>query len=313
MSYMLEALPVLVCAMEFTLGMVGNGFIVLTNSAAWVSSRKFSLIDVILTCLAVSRICFLGVTMLMLPFKITRQDMFHLKSRVVGFDMLWTGSNYFSSACSTCLSMFYFFRIARFTSPVFLWVKWRIRKVLRVVVLAAIASYSVFLIFVKTLVKNLAQGWAPRGTNLTFNVMGRSIRNFVTQHILLNLMLLFFFVVSLVSLLLLTLSLWQHSRRMKQQGLHRSDFSTKAHVRALKTIISFLFFFIVHHVAKATVLAGSISDNAGTNRFACMLIFLNPSVHPFLLILWNSKLKQAWLHVLRMLRGEITARFYKHS
>ncbi|XP_042557486.1 taste receptor type 2 member 7-like [Dipodomys spectabilis] len=312
MSCLLKALPVVVSVVEFTLGMFGNGFIVLTNGIAWIRTRKLSLIDMILTGLAVSQVCFLCVTMSAAPLHIPHESMFRSKSLVVSFDILWTGSNYLCLACNTCLSVFYFFRIASFSSPAFLWVRWRIRSLLRVIVLAAVISYFVFLIFVERLGNNLTQGWAQTEKNMTLSVT-ENISNFIIHHILFNVTLVFFFVVSLVSLLLLILSLGRHSGRMEGLGLRPGDLSTKAHVKALKTMISFLALFIVHCVAEAMIVACSLFDSAVTNSFARVLIFFNPSVHPFLLILWNSRLKQALLCVVKMLRGEITTRFYRQS
>ncbi|CAI9166252.1 unnamed protein product [Rangifer tarandus platyrhynchus] len=52
----LNNILMIISAGEFLLGILGNGFIVLVNCIDWIRSRKFSLIDFILTCLATSRI-----------------------------------------------------------------------------------------------------------------------------------------------------------------------------------------------------------------------------------------------------------------
>jgi taste receptor type 2 len=108
--------------------------------------------------------------------------------------------------------------------------------------------------------------------------------------------------VSLASFLFLVLSLWSHTRQMKLQGIYSKDSRTEAHIRAMKTMISFLVLFIIHCFSKIMAfMAYSILSSAVAKNITNVL-FVYPSGHPFFLILWNSKLKQASLCVLRKLK-----------
>jgi taste receptor type 2 len=120
--------------------------------------------------------------------------------------------------------------------------------------------------------------------------------------------------VSITCCLLLIFSLWHHTRQMKLQGIYFRDSSTEAHVRAMKTVISFLVFVMYYICNFMLVVVYTILDSVMAKIFSHVLILLWPSGHPFLLILWNRKLKQASLCVLRKLkfvRIEVNSHSYK--
>jgi taste receptor type 2 len=153
MSSTVENLFMIVCVTEFILGVFGNGFIVLINSKDWIRNGKISLTDFIITCLAISTMCFLIV----ISFHTFAENAFFSKCLLMSFAILWTASDYFCSACTTCLSVFYFFKISNFSNPVFLWMKWRIHKVLIMIVLGAIIYLCISLIFMETLTNFVIQ------------------------------------------------------------------------------------------------------------------------------------------------------------
>ncbi|XP_070644877.1 taste receptor type 2 member 42-like [Bos indicus] len=102
---------------ELILGVLGNGFIGLVNCIAWVKNGKVSSADFILTCLAVAR------TILEV-----------LWARVLEWG--WALTNHLTIWFATCLSIFYFLKIASFSHFFFMWLKWRMNRVLLVLFLA---------------------------------------------------------------------------------------------------------------------------------------------------------------------------------
>ncbi|XP_032762361.1 taste receptor type 2 member 8-like [Rattus rattus] len=294
MSSLQEILVVIFSVIEFIMGTLGNGFIVLINSTSWFKSRKISVIDFILTCSAISRMCVLWTTVAGVSFY---KALFYSKSLQVFFDIIWTGSNYLCTACTTCISVFYLFKIANFSNPIFIWVKQRIHKVLLSIVLGTIIYFFLFLIFMKIITNYFIYDWTKLEQNKTFTFLDT-----LTGFLVYNVILIFFFAVSLTSFLLLIFSLWSHLRRMKLQGIHTKDTSTEAHIRAMKTIVSFLLFFIIYYITN-TMLTFShpVLDNVVVKTFSYILTFTYLSIHPFLLVLWNSKLKWAFQCVLRKL------------
>lgn len=146
MSSLLKNLFVIISVVEFVTGTFGNGFIVLVNSTSWFKNRKISIIDFILTWLAISRMCVLWTTIAGASFRIFYKELFYSKSLQICFNIIWTGSNYLCTACTTCISVFYLFKIANFPNPIFFWIKQRIHKVLLAIVLGTINYFILFLI-----------------------------------------------------------------------------------------------------------------------------------------------------------------------
>ncbi|EFB13402.1 hypothetical protein PANDA_014288, partial [Ailuropoda melanoleuca] len=300
MASTLKNVLTMIFAGEFIMGLLGNGFIVLVNCVDWIRSWKFFLIDFILTCLAISRIFLLCMIILGIGVDIICEEIWCNDNQLMTFETIWTGSNYFCITCTACLSAFCFLKIANFSNPIFFRIKQRIHALLLVIVLGAVFSFCLSLLFKDKVFKNLIETRVHTESNRTSNFTGRKY-DLLTSNILLNIMFVIPFGVSLASLVLLIHSLWNHARRMKGAG--SGDLITKAHVRAIKSMISFLLFFFVYYLSNIIIYwAYVILDSLVAKIFANMLAFSYPSGHPFLLILWNSKLKQASLCVLRKLR-----------
>ncbi|XP_021019902.1 taste receptor type 2 member 8-like [Mus caroli] len=298
---LLQIFFVIISVVEFIMGTLGNGFIVLINSTSWFKIRKISVIDFILTWLAISRMCVLWTTVAGASLRKFHKTLSYSKNFKICFDIIWTGSNYLCIACTTCISVFYLFKIANFSNSIFFWIKQRIHVVLLAIVLGTIIYFILFLIFMKMIANNFIYKWTKLEQNTTFHVLD-TLSGFLVYHSLYNGILIFFFIVSLTSFILLIFSLWSHLNRMKLQGIHTKDTSTEAHIRAMKTMMSFLLFFIIYYISNTMlIVANSILDNVVAQIFSYNLIFLYLSVHPFLLVLWNSKLKWAFQCVLRKL------------
>ncbi|XP_045637361.1 taste receptor type 2 member 8-like [Ursus americanus] len=296
MASTLKNVLLMIFAGEFIMGLLGNGFIVLVNYIDWIRSWKFFLIDFILTCLAISRIFLLCMIILGIGVDIICEEIRYNDNQLMAFEIVWTGCNYFCTTCTACLSVFYFLKIANFSNPIFFWIKQRIHGLLLVIVLGAVFSFCLSLLFKDIVFKNLTKTRVNIESNRTSNFTGRKY-DLLTSNILLNIMFVIPFGVSLASFVLSIHSLWKHTRQMKGAG--SGDLVTKAHVRAIKSMISFLLFFFMYYLSNIIIyLAYVILDSLVAKIFANMLAFSYPSGHPFLLILWNSKLKQASLCVL---------------
>ncbi|KAM5262743.1 taste receptor type 2 member 13-like [Ctenodactylus gundi] len=223
-------------------------------------------------------------------------------STLMSVVFFWSGSSYLCTACTTCLSVFYVFKIAHFSHPIFLWMKHRMRKMLLIIMLGTILTFCTHVIVMNTLTNSLIPGRMEMSTNSTLSLIG-AFDEQLKHQFLLHMTLVILFVVSLTSFLLLIFSLWSHSRRMKLQGVYSRDSSTEAHVRAMRAMALYLFLFVMHYVSNVMMLSSySTLGTVVTKNFAQLLIFFYPSGHPFLLILWNKKLKQAFLCVLGKLK-----------
>ncbi|XP_039078042.1 taste receptor type 2 member 46-like [Hyaena hyaena] len=289
---------------EFLLGNFANGFIALVNCIDWIKRQKISLVDLILTALAVSRIGLLWATLINWYATLLDPDLYGLEVRII-FQIAWTSSNHFSIWLATSLSIFYLFKIANFSSLIFLRLKWRVKSVVLVILLGSLF----FLVFHVVMVSIYDKGWTKvHERNVTGKTkwMDTAYLSNMTVFTLANFIP---FMLSLMSFVLLIFSLWKHLKRMQPSGKGAQDSSTKVHVRAMQTVIFFLLLFAGYFL---TLMITAWSSTWLQNKFGfflCEAIGITyPSIHSLVLIWGSKKLKQAFLSFLWQLKCRLKER-----
>ncbi|XP_043847327.1 taste receptor type 2 member 7-like [Dromiciops gliroides] len=284
---------------EFIMGILGNGFIGLVNFIDWVKRRKIYLVDLILTSLAISRIGLLFMILMNGFAMILYPDVYDCEDSMKLIDGFWTITNHLSVWFAACLSIFYCLKIASFSHPLFLWLKWRINRVI-LTILLAFFLLSLFISFLITEKYNEGyKSWANR----------KKKRNSTSNHdyyktvTFLNLGSLFPFTVSLISFFLLIFSLWKHTRKIKLNAMGTGDPSTEIHLRAMKIIISFLILFVIYCVAFLIATSSYFFPQSELAViFGEIIAAIYPSGHSFILILGNIKLRQTSLNALQQMK-----------
>ncbi|XP_004717724.1 taste receptor type 2 member 7-like [Echinops telfairi] len=300
----MESILMVIAAGEFTMGVLANTFIALVNCMDWIKSKKIASIDLILTSLAISRICLLCVILLDCFILVLCPEVYTSGKQMKIIDFFWTVNNHLSVWFATCLSICYFLKIANFFHPLFLWMKWRIDRVILWILLGCLA-FSVLISLPVT--ENLNDDFrlcvkAKQKMNLTLRCRV-SKAQYASTKVLLNLLTLLPFSVSLISFLLLILSLWRHTRQMQLHGIGYRDPSTAAHVEAMKAVISFLFLFVAYYLAFLVATSSYfMPETELAVLWGELIALIYPSSHSFILILRNNKLRQASLRVLWKLK-----------
>lgn len=111
------------------------------------------------------------------------------------------------------------------------------------------------------------------------------------------------FTMSLTSFVLLIFSLWKHLKKMQLSGNGSRDPSTKVHIRAMQTVISFLLLFAIYILA-SIISTWSFYSLHYVPTFLWGQVFsaLYPSGHSLIVIWGNKKLKQDFLSLLWQVR-----------
>ncbi|ELK29773.1 Taste receptor type 2 member 42 [Myotis davidii] len=135
----------------FILGVLGNGFIGLVNCIEWFRTGNVSSADFILTSLAMARIIQLLV-MLLDSFILGLAPHLYATGKLAKVvPILWALTNHLTTWFATCLSVFYFLKIANFSHSFFMWLKWRVNRVVLLLFLGSIPFFlsliSLFLLF----------------------------------------------------------------------------------------------------------------------------------------------------------------------
>ncbi|KAM6216281.1 LOW QUALITY PROTEIN: taste receptor type 2 member 10-like [Rhynchocyon petersi] len=292
-----EGILIFIALFESTLGILGNGFIILINGIECVKNKKVSVIGFILTGLAISRICLIWIIVTDGFLKIFAPDIYVSTYLLEFISYLWIIIGQSNIWFTTSLSIFYFLKIANF-SLYFLWLKGRLNRVLPFFMGVLLISW--LLTFSQTVriindyrIQNRSRSWQ-------FNI---NRNKFFIDQILLNLGVIFLFTLTLIISLLLISSLWRHKMRMQFNVTGLRDPNTEVHMRAVKVLMSFVIFFILYFIGIAIEISCYIiPHNKCLFIFGMTMTIICPWGHSFILILGNSKLKQASLIVLQQLK-----------
>nr|XP_020835907.1 LOW QUALITY PROTEIN: taste receptor type 2 member 7-like [Phascolarctos cinereus] len=293
-----ESIFLIMMVGEFIMGILGNGFIGLVNFIDWIKKRKIYLVDLILTTLAISRIALLFMILLDGFITILYPEAFDCEIILKLVDSIWTIANQLSVCFAPCLSIFYCLKIANFSHPLFLWLKWRINTVILIILLASLLNlYMSFLITEKF--NEDFKGWESKKNKR--NDTSNSV--YFNTLIFLSLGTFFPFTLSLISLCLLILSMWKHTRKIKLNARDAGDPRTEIHLRAMKAVISFLVLFVIYCLAfLITSSSYFLPQKELAVMFGEIIAAIYPSGHSFILILGNIKLPQASLNSLKQMK-----------
>ncbi|XP_028388347.1 taste receptor type 2 member 45-like [Phyllostomus discolor] len=297
LSLLHSILSILVIA-EFVLGNFANVFIPLVNGINWVKKQKLSCADGILTALVVSRIGLLWVILLNWYATVFNPGFYSSEVRTIVY-IAWVVSNHFGLWFGTSLSILYLLKIANFSNLFFLHLKWKAKRVVLMILLGSlvflVCHLAVVILEEKTGM-NEYEGNSTWVTNLRETVHLSNNTVFTIVHVIP-------FTMSLMALLLLIFSLWKHLRKMQLSGKGSQDASTKVHVRAMQTVISFLLLFFIYFLAQIiSKWNRNTQQNNLVGMFFQVLGLLYSASHSFILIWGNKKLRQAILSFLWQLR-----------
>ncbi|XP_002752226.3 taste receptor type 2 member 10 [Callithrix jacchus] len=296
MLSVVDGIFIFVVISESVLGVLGNGFIGLVNCINCVK-HKFSLIGFILTGLAISRICLIWLLITDRFMHIFSPDIYFSSNLIECISYFWLIINQSSIWFATCLSIFYFLKIANFSNTIFLWLKSRINRIPAFLLGCLLISW---LFSFPHTVKMFKDHKLKNATDWHFNV---SKSEYFIKQVLLNLGVIFSFTLSLTTCVLLIISLWRHNRQMQLNLTGFRDVNTEAHVKAMKVLVSFIILSILYFVGIIIEITFfSVPEHKLLLMFGITTSVLYPWSHSFILILGNSKLKQASLRALQQLK-----------
>ncbi|XP_023056698.2 taste receptor type 2 member 43 [Piliocolobus tephrosceles] len=277
----------------FVIGNFANGFIALVNSIELVKRQKISFADQILTALAVSRVGLLWVLLLNWYLTVLNPAFYSVDVRTTIYN-LWAVTSHFSNWLATSLSIFYVLKIANFSNLIFLHLKRRVKSVILVILLGPLLFLACHLFVLN--MNEIVRTKEYEG-NMTWKIklMSAVYLSNTTVTMLANLVP---FTLTLLSFVLLIYSLCKHLKKMQLHGKGSQDPSTKVHIKALQTVISFLLLCAIYFLSvMIPVWSLERLENKPFFLFCKAIRIMYPSAHAFILIWGNKKLKQTFLSV----------------
>ncbi|XP_028750302.1 taste receptor type 2 member 103-like [Peromyscus leucopus] len=294
-STVLQVTLITIVSVEFIIRSLGNAFMAVVNIVDWVKRGKISAVDQILTALAISRTAFLF--MLITSLLVTLLDPASMEKRIIMHTISWTVTNHFSVWLATCLSIFYFLKIANFSNSVFLALKQKAKKVVSMTLVV-----SLIILFLNIIVINILCG-RPKVNTPYWSSSNNTLKVYALFLFTNTMFTLIPFTVTLITFLLLIFSLWRHLRNIQYNAEGFQDVSTAAHIKSLQSIVTFLLLYIVFVMS---LLLQSWNISFQQKNLIVMVLrstgIAFSSVHSCVLILGNDKLRQASLSMLWWLR-----------
>ncbi|XP_005369305.1 taste receptor type 2 member 125-like [Microtus ochrogaster] len=303
MGDLIQSLSVAILFAEFIFGISANGFIAVVNIMDLVKRRNISSVDQIITALAICRFTEFSFVIIIAYLYNVWSDLLIRENMIKIITVLLTVSNHFNVWLATCLSIFYFLKIGNFFNSIFLYLKWRVNKVVPVILLA-----SLVLLFSNIIATNIQlDAWFDGfKSNMSFSsILENSVQ---LSKIILLTKYIFTFIpltVSLMTFFLLSTSLWRHLKIMQLNARESRHASTTAHIRALQTVTAFLLLYAVVLLLFFVLISRfEILERRMLLFYHQIIGCAHPSVHSCVLILADNKLRQASLKVLWWLRGK---------
>ncbi|NWR07236.1 TA2R9 protein, partial [Paradoxornis webbianus] len=286
---------VAIITLEAFAGMWINAFILCVLCIGWVRKKTLNSnekILLLLSCSRISHLCFAGVYYFLLviyPSYLYVHPILQLFSFCTNF------FNYSHLWVSACLCIFYCIKITNFRNKFFIYLKVKIDRMVPWLLLgsgiSALAMGIVIYYITDTVQRN----------NLTFTCLG----NFWEENVRMDKHFFSFFLIGfgyaasfmavIVSALFLLFSLWRHQRKMQANSM--KDFSVDVHIRAMKSILSFLVMYSINFVCLILTIIYNMKNDNTTTHLISIYLCAFPGVHSLILIFSNPKLEKALLKI----------------
>ncbi|XP_041277913.1 taste receptor type 2 member 9-like, partial [Onychostruthus taczanowskii] len=240
-----RVLTVTIITLEAFPGMWINAFIVCVLCIAWVQKKTLNSNEKILLLLACSRISYLCFAWVSHFFSLIYPNFLHVHPIVQLIATFQTFFNYSNLWVSACLCGFYCIKIANFRNSFFIYLKGKIDRMVPWLLLGSEILALAMGIVIYDLIET-AQ-WENHTFSSQENFWEARIKmdkHFFSSYFLAGFGYAASFMVVIFSAVCLLFSLWRHKRRMQTNSM--KDLSMDAHIRAMKSILSFLVMYSIN-------------------------------------------------------------------
>ncbi|XP_010600360.1 taste receptor type 2 member 39 [Loxodonta africana] len=280
---------------ECIIGIIANGFVVAVNAAEWVQNKAVPTSGRILFSLSASRIALQSFMMLELTLSSTFPRFYNQDAVYDAFKVSFIFLNYCTLWFAAWLSFFYFVKIADFSNPLFLKLKWRLSRWMPWLLwLSLFISLGFSMPFIKdTFTVYCSNASSIPSSNSTEKKYFTKI-NVVNLLLLFNLGMFLPFSMFILAATLLIASLKRHALHMESNATGSRDPSMQAHMGAIKAISYFLILYIFNAVALFLYMSNFFDITSPWNILCKVIMAGYPACHSVLLILDNPGLRRAW-------------------
>ncbi|XP_008695530.1 taste receptor type 2 member 39 [Ursus maritimus] len=290
--YILSILTII--GTECIVGIIANGFIMAINAAEWIENKAVSTSGRILFFLSLSRIALQSFMMLEITFSSTCPRFYNEELIYDMFKVSFMFLNHCSLWFAAWLSFFYFVKIADFSHPLFLKLKWRISRWMpQLLWLSVFISLGYSALFSKDIYTVYCNNSSIPSSNSTKKKYFTET-NMVNLALLYNLGIFIPLTMFIFAATLLIISLKRHTLHMESNATGSRDPNMEAHMGAIKATSYFLILYIFNAVALFLYMSNIFDVNSFWNILCRFIMAAYPAGHSILLIQGNPGLRRAW-------------------
>ncbi|XP_012623659.2 LOW QUALITY PROTEIN: taste receptor type 2 member 39 [Microcebus murinus] len=295
LSSFLIVLLLTVVGTECIIGILANGFVAAINAAEWVQNKVVSTSGRILFFLSVSRIALQIFMMLEITLSSTALSFYYEDAVYDAFKISFMFLNFCSLWFAAWLSFFYFVKIANFSYPLFLQLKWKISALMPWLLwLSVVISLGHSLLFYNGIYTVYCNNSFPVPSSNSTKKKYFSETNVVNLAYFYNLGIFIPLIMFILAATLLILSLKRHTLHMGSNATGSRDPSMEAHMGAIRATSYFLILYIVNAVALFLYISNIFDSYSFWTILCKIIIAAYPAGHSVLLIQDNPGLRRAW-------------------
>ncbi|XP_054147745.1 taste receptor type 2 member 7-like [Melozone crissalis] len=297
------ATTVAIITLEVFVGMCINAFIICVLCTAWVQKKTLNPNEKILLLLGCSRIWYLCFTWIYRFLSMIYPHILHVPITRQLIRSLATFFNYSNLWVSACLCGFYCIKIANFRNSFFIHLKVKVDRMVPWLLLGSEILALAISIFTYVLSESLQMNSITSTSKGNFwEVTIRKNKHLFSSHFLAGLLFAASFLVAISSAVFLLFSLWRHKRTMQTSSM--KDLSMVAHIRAMKSVLSFLVMHSINFVCLLLTIIYATKKECIMKLLIHMHLFSFPGVHSLILIFSNPKHEKALLKTLSCVKCE---------
>ncbi|NXS09317.1 T2R41 protein, partial [Neodrepanis coruscans] len=302
-----DATSVAIITLEVFAGMWINAFLVSVLCMAWVKKKTLNSNEKILLVLGFSRFGYLCISWINSFFLIIYpNDIYvHPILQVVTVTQKFLD---FSDICvSACLCVFYCLKIANFRNSFFIYLKAKIDGIVPWLLLGSVFCSLIIGILVYIADKQDCNNSTNCNNSTSqgnfWKVKFKMDEQFLPIYFIIGFVFVTSFMAVIFSALLLLFSLWRHKQSMQTNSM--TDLSMDAHIRAMKSILSFFIMYNINLISLVVTLIYSTEGESPIQFLLYAFLYAFPGVHSLVLIFSNSKLENILLRILHCVKWKL--------
>ncbi|XP_066426003.1 taste receptor type 2 member 40-like [Molothrus aeneus] len=282
-----------IAIIECMAGILGNGIILAASSLSCIGSKTWPPYDMIVISLSSSRFIVQSWNILEYLMSIFYENFFCQENVNIASKTIFTFLNYSSLWFGAWLSVFYCIKVASFPQSFFIWLKLRI---------ARLVPWMLLTSWLCSFIAAISFAWDVYGVheNITApSSMTNSSAWTTTRKDNLGLLILLCntgvgmpLILCMVSSIVLIQSLWIHTRRMQNNASGFRDPSLETHMKAIKSVCSFLFLYIIYFISVLVILFNFFPPLSNGEMICVVLMAACPTAHTLVLIWSNPKFQE---------------------